>query len=260
MLEMHLNEDLDLASRKKEFIERSVAWMVKHFKIDDNFKLCDFGCGPGLYTTKLAQHGAAVTGIDFSETSINYAKKIALENKLEIEYFLQNYLDFTTDKKFNLICLIYCDFCALNPQQRKNLLKKFYDFLDEQGSLLLDVSSLHHYNSTKEQSTFEHSANSSFGSGFCSFGSDFWSTDPHYIFHNTFKYDNQQLTLDKFISIEEKRVRENYNWLQNYSIQSITKELAENGFDVVEHYSNVAGDAYKDEATEIAIVAKKTFA
>ena len=42
-----------------------------------NTEIADYGCGPGLYATKMAQRGAIVTGIDFSENSISYAKKLA---------------------------------------------------------------------------------------------------------------------------------------------------------------------------------------
>ena len=246
MLALHINKDEELASRKKEFIDRSADWIANHFKIRDKFKICDFGCGPGLYVEKFAQCGAQVTGIDFSETSINYAKEKASQNNLNIDYILQDYLKFTTDKKFDLITMIYCDFCALNPKQRNMLLKKFHDFLDDDGSVLLDVSSLVRYDSASEKSVYEYSRKNGF-----------WSANPYYVFQNTFKYNDEHLMLEKFTIIEEARVRESYNWFQCYSVQSIIDEFKQNGFDVVEHYSNVAGDLYKDDSKEIAIVVKK---
>ncbi|EDN71815.1 conserved hypothetical protein [Beggiatoa sp. SS] len=66
MLEMHLNQSVDMASRNKVFIQLSVDWMVSRFNIGSGTRICDFGCGPGLYTTSFAKKGAAVTGIDFS--------------------------------------------------------------------------------------------------------------------------------------------------------------------------------------------------
>ena len=77
MLEYHLNESIDASSRNKSFIERSVEWIVFHFEVDKNTEIADFGCGPGLYTTRLAERGAIVTGIDFSENSLKYAKQVA---------------------------------------------------------------------------------------------------------------------------------------------------------------------------------------
>ena len=70
MLSFHLHEEIDVSSRNVAFINRSVEWIVSHFNIDTGMKVADFGCGPGLYTTRLAQKGIQVTGIDFSPRSI----------------------------------------------------------------------------------------------------------------------------------------------------------------------------------------------
>jgi len=108
MLEYHLNEEMDAASRSTSFIEKSVNWMIDRFKINNKSKIADFGCGPGLYSTRLAKQGANVTGIDFSKNSIEYAKKMAKENGLSINYINQNYLDFETEDRFDLIIMIMC--------------------------------------------------------------------------------------------------------------------------------------------------------
>lgn len=84
MLSYHLNESVDLSSRNPEFINRSVEWIASRFNVGKDTSIADFGCGPGLYTTRLAKYQANVTGIDFSDRSINYAKKIAAGEQLEL--------------------------------------------------------------------------------------------------------------------------------------------------------------------------------
>ena len=106
MLEYHLNEAVDVSSRNKSFIERSVEWIVSHFGVEDKTTIADFGCGPGLYTTRLAERGATVTGIDFSENSLKYAKQVAEQQGLRINYVHTNYLDFETTHRFDLITMI----------------------------------------------------------------------------------------------------------------------------------------------------------
>lgn len=246
MLAVHINDDVDLASRKKEFIDQSASWIAQRFNVSNGCKMCDFGCGPGLYTNRFARYGANVTGIDFSNTSIRYAKEQAEKDGLQIEYILHDYLTFETDESFDLITMIYCDFCVLNPHQRKLLLNKFHNLLGAEGKLLLDVSSHVQYNSKQESCICESSDNNGF-----------WSSDPYYAFHNHFKYAQEHLLLDKFTIIEKTRVRENYNWLQCYDVEQITKELSDSGLKVIEHYSDVAGAPYSDAAAEIAIVAEK---
>jgi 2-polyprenyl-3-methyl-5-hydroxy-6-metoxy-1,4-benzoquinol methylase len=151
MLEYHLNESIDVSSRNKSFIEKSVEWIVTHFRVDKNTEIADFGCGPGLYTTGLAELGAIVTGIDFSENSIKYAKQEAAQKSLKINYVLNSYLDFDTKSSFDLITMIMCDFCALSPEQRKEMLSKFHSLLKPDGSVLLDVYSLNGFNQKKNQ-------------------------------------------------------------------------------------------------------------
>lgn len=246
MLEYHLNEAVDLSSRNKDFITRSIKWIVSHFGIDFNTSIADFGCGPGLYTTSFAENNADVTGIDFSKRSIQYARKLADEKGLDITYYQQNYLEFETEKRFDLITMIFCDFCALSPLQRKTLLAKFYIFLKPGGSVLLDVHSLSTFNNREEVAIYEHNQLD-----------NFWSPEDYYGFLNTFKYDKEKVTLDKYTIIEKARTRVIYNWLQYFSLNSLKREFEENGFEVEEFYSDVAGSPFSPESPDIAIVAGK---
>ena len=247
MLEYHLNESIDVASRNRSFIERSVAWIASYFEVDNKTEIADFGCGPGLYTNRLAERGAIVTGIDFSENSLNYAKQAAAEKSLNVDYVLKDYLDFETTNRFDLITMIMCDFCVLSPEQRKKMLSKFHSLLKPDGSVLLDVYSLNSFNQREESATYEWNQLNGF-----------WSKEDYYCFVNTFKYETEKVILDKYTIIEESRKRVVYNWLQYYSTESLQNEFEDNGFKLEELYSNVAGKAFDSESTEIAIVGKKS--
>lgn len=246
MLQFHLNEVIDVSSRNRKFIEKSVKWVIKRFSINDRKNIADFGCGPGLYTTRFAQNGAKVTGIDFSKRSIEYAQKTAKENNLEIDYINENYLVFETEKRFDLITMIMCDFCALSPVQRKELLEKFHRLLKTDGSILLDVYTMKAFNNRTEQTLYE-----------LNLSNGFWSPDKYYGFLNTFKYSNEQVILDKYTIVEKLRTRTIYNWLQYFSKESLTKEIERSGFSVVEVLADVAGNKYNAENEELAIVIQK---
>jgi 2-polyprenyl-3-methyl-5-hydroxy-6-metoxy-1,4-benzoquinol methylase len=150
MLSYHLNPEIDAASRNKAFIEQSAAWIGMRFHLEPGKKVADFGCGPGLYTNRLAEQGSAVLGIDFSTHSLEYARNTAAEKNLNTQYVNQNYLDFETDERFNLILMIMCDFCAFSPGQRKQLLDTFYKLLLPDGTVLLDVYSLSAFSRRQE--------------------------------------------------------------------------------------------------------------
>lgn len=247
MLSYHLNEAIDVSSRNREFIERSVEWIVSRFNVDDTAEIADFGCGPGLYSLRLAERGAQVTGIDFSENSLRYAREVAEKKGVAIDYVQANYLDYETTKRFDLIIMIMCDFCALSPGQRKTMLSRFQSLLKPGGSVLLDVYSLKAFNQKTESATYELNQLN-----------NFWSPDDYYCFVNTFKYEEEKVVLDKYTIIEESQTRVVYNWLQHFSKESLSEEFMENGFMVSEVYSNVAGDPYDPDSPEVAIVASKS--
>ena len=245
MLKYHLDGTVDLSSRKSQFIGRSVKWIISHFNLTKESSLADFGCGPGLYTSLFAEQGIQTTGIDFSYNSIKYAMKIAEEKSLNINYLHQNYLDFKSDKKFDLITMIMCDFCALSPIQRDKLLKIFRQNLKDGGAVLLDVYSLQAFTDREETASYEKNQLN-----------NFWSKNDYFGFLNTFKYEEEKVCLDKYTIIEETKTSTVYNWLQYFNENMIRKEFEKNNLQIEELFGDVAGSDFSDMSDEFAVVAR----
>ena len=64
----------------------------------------------------------------------------------------------------------------------------------------MDSVSLSTFNSRNEVATYERNQLD-----------NFWSSDDYYGFMNTFKYDKEKITLDKYTIIEETRTRVVYS-------------------------------------------------
>jgi 2-polyprenyl-3-methyl-5-hydroxy-6-metoxy-1,4-benzoquinol methylase len=205
MLEFHLDGSIDVSSRKTDFIDRSAAWIANRFTLSAGKSVADFGCGPGLYTSRLAALGAQVTGVDFSERSIRYARDQLQPKGHSVEYLHCNYLDFESDKRFDLIMMIMCDYCALSPDQRINMLDRYQRHLKPGGALLLDVYSPAAFNAREETTVFSRNLLDGF-----------WSAEPYFGFLSTFKYDREKVILDKYTIVEKTRTRVFYNWLQHF--------------------------------------------
>jgi SAM-dependent methyltransferase len=246
LLQEHLNPASDLASRNHAFLDRSAEWIINEFGISARSSVLDLGCGPGMYTSRLAKTGAGITGIDASTRSIDYAKEQAAKNGLAVTYRNGNYLDCDYGGPFDLILMIFCDFCVLSPVQRAKLLCKVREALAPGGSFFFDVSSIQYYQNIREKLEIEFQEEGGF-----------WSPERYYAFNQTFKYDDRNLLIDKYTILTGRETRQIHHHLQCYSIEMITHELEENGLTMHKTFSNAAGDKFEEESNEYAIIAVK---
>ena len=246
MLAFHLDGAVDVSSRRTEFIDRSVAWIQARFGLGPGKSVADFGCGPGLYTTRLAALGAEVMGIDFSARSIDHARQWAQGLGLAVEHVRADYLDFTPDRRFDLIIMIMGDFCALGPDRRRTMLDKFFGLLRPGGAVLLDVYSLRAFEAREEGASYAPDLMDGF-----------WSARPYFGFLNIFKYPAEKVVLDKYTIVEADRTRTIHNWLQYYDPKTLLGEIEGRGLKVEEFVGDVAGAAFDPASAEFAVIARR---
>jgi 2-polyprenyl-3-methyl-5-hydroxy-6-metoxy-1,4-benzoquinol methylase len=245
MLEYHLNANVDVSSRKLEFIDRSAAWIVARFGLSRGTSVADLGCGPGLYTTRFARAGADVTGVDFSERSIRYAREQAQTQGISAQYVCCNYLEFEPSGQFDLVTLIMCDICALSPAQRKTLLNRIRTHLKPNGAFLFDVYSLCAFEQRREEA--------SYGPNLLD---GFWAAEPYFGFLNTFKYPTEKVVLDKYTIVQAQQQRTVFNWFQHFDQVSLAAELQSAGLTIEAWLGDVAGAAFNAESTEFGVIAR----
>jgi SAM-dependent methyltransferase len=246
MLRFHLDGEIDVASRRSEFIDRSLTWLEARFELGAGTRVVDLGCGPGLYTHALAAAGVSVTGVDFSQRSIDHARERAREDGLDIDYVYADYLAWRPDKPFDLAMMIMCDYCALSPSQRASLLRRVHDLLVPGGAFLFDVYSLAYYDTWQEQVAY--------GPGLMD---GFWSAQPYYGFLNTLRYDDDRVVLEKYTIVQADQTREYLNWFQHYDRASLTTEVEAAGLTVEAFAGDVAGAAFHDTDAEFACIARR---
>ena len=246
MLSYHLDTDVDLASRRVEFVERSFDWMTRKFELNESSRVIDLGCGPGLYANRLARRGAKVTGVDISPRSIEYAREQAAKDGLEIDYRLGDYLETDLGSDYDLVTMIMCDYCAISPGQRVRLLRRVGDLLAPGGAFLFDVYSEAYYETWDEHVAFGERMMDGF-----------WSAKPYFGFLHTFRYDEEKVALEKYFIVESDRQTEYFNWFQHYSLDSLTAEVESAGLVVDEAFGDVAGEEFDDSLPEFAVVVRR---
>jgi SAM-dependent methyltransferase len=246
MLAAHLNPEIDLASRRPETIDRSVAWIVAALDLRAGDAVLDLGCGPGLYAARLAQHGLVVTGVDASRRSVDYARQYAEDHHLAITYRYADYLSLEEAGKYKASLLIFGEFCTFNPEQRRQLLDNVHRALKPGGYFVLDVSTRPH----REQAGAKNN--------WLVAESGFWRPGPHLVLETGFDYPEQDLYLDQMIVIEENGAVTVYrNWFQDYTPERITQELEAGGFLVESLWGDLTGTPYSADAEWIGVVARR---
>lgn len=243
MLAAHLDPTSDLASRRPETIERSVAWIVRTLGLRPGDRLLDLGCGPGLYAARFAQRGLQVTGVDYSRRSIDYAVQYAREHGLDIRYRYENYLGLADRGLYDAALLIYGDFCPLAPAQRHQLLENVRRALKPGGYLVLDVTTRTHrkrYASTN---------------GWYIVESGFWKPGWHLVLESGFDYPEQAIYANQEIVVEANGQLSVYRqWFQDYDRETITRELEADSFYVVSVWSDLLGTEYTEDTEWIGVV------
>ncbi|MFD4358172.1 SAM-dependent methyltransferase [Streptomyces anulatus] len=243
MLAAHLNPDVDQSSYRTEYLEQVVAWIIARFGVRATLRVADFGCGPGLYTTRLARAGASVTGLDLSSRSLDHATSLARTGGLSVRYLRQDYLTYQDDERYDLIILVMRDYCALPPNGRRALLRTVRTHLDAGGSFVFDVDSASAFTHVREQAAYGPSLMDGF-----------WSHRPYFGFHNTYRYERENVSLDKYEIFEAERKRVFFNWVRYFTPEELIDELKEAGFTDVEVLGDLTGSPYDSEAPQFAAV------
>lgn len=245
MLSFHLDQSNDLASRKLSSVAQFVAWIDSHLDLT-NKRVCDLGCGPGLYTQAFAERGATVTGVDFSGHSLAYASRKATESGLSIDYIEADYLSDILPRSFDVVTLIYCDFCVLSPSQRAGLLARIAGMLSPGGRFVLDVAGLQGLSHKTEISLCERRLMGGF-----------WADSDYVGLQRCFIYPEQELALDRYLILEPDQHWEIFNWFQYFTASSLEAELNQAGMELEQIAGSPDDEELEPGSEVIKVIARK---
>ncbi|WP_163337564.1 class I SAM-dependent methyltransferase [Desulfopila sp. IMCC35008] len=230
LLAVHLNPELDLASRTPAAIELTIKWVLEQVP-GSGMNILDMGCGPGLYTERLARKGHRVTGMDISANSIKYARESAAKNGLDIRYINQDYQELAEQEQFDLILMIFTDFGVLPPEMRSQVLGNIYKALKPGGIFIFDVLNNRYPLAETGPREWEVSPGG------------FWKPTPHLVLQEKHHYPDQQVTLSQHIVADEEGEVEIYRfWTHAFDHGRISNILADAGFGDVACCDNILPD------------------
>lgn len=243
MLRYHLDGTVNISSRTTEFVNRSIDWLTGVIGVGAGTRVLDLGCGPGLYSNRLAALGADVTGVDFSARSISYARDTAPTRPLRANYIQGDYLDVPIPGTFDVALMIMCDFCALSPEQRGRVLRRLRTLLDDGGRFIFDVYGLAALAVRQEKTSYTENPTGGF-----------WSPNPNFEFLHSFIYESERVSLDKYDIFEAHRSRTIYNWLQFYDARTLETELRGHGYEIAALTADLTGTPFDPDGPEFAVI------
>ncbi|WMW23019.1 methyltransferase domain-containing protein [Methanolobus mangrovi] len=222
LLNIHLNPDIDLASRRRSSIESTVDWILNSMNME-KMNILDLGCGPGLYCEMMAEKGHKVTGIDFSKNSIEYARKEATRKSLDIEYVNQNYLELNEENRYDLVMMVFTDFGVLKPHEREILIRNIHRALKPGGIFIFDVLSDMDLEKKVSERTWEVEE------------TGFWKDRPYLILSDSFLYQDEEVILYQHIVTDESENSDVYRfWTHFFTSDDLKKMLEPEGFEDIE--------------------------
>ena len=245
LLAVHLNGDVDLASRSTPVIDGTVGWVLKNAPAGI-LDVLDLGCGPGLYTERFAMAGHRVTGVDMSTTSIEYARAAAKQRHLVIDYRNANYLTLTDEAAFDLVVLIYTDLGVLLPEDRQQVIDNVFRALKPGGRFIFDVLNRHCANEKRTPKNFDVQP------------SGFWRPHPFVALSESFFYPDAHVILYQHIVADDNGVDVYRFWTHLFSDDAIHKIVTSAGFDRCDCFTSVlpAKDAWSGENVTFCVATK----
>ena len=104
-------------------------------------RILDVGCGTGRLSRHLAMRGASVTGIDFSEKSIDIARKES--EGLRIDYRVDSVFNIDLHQECDAVVVLGCLTVACNtPEEFESVIRRLYAAL-RPGSTLVIIEPFH---------------------------------------------------------------------------------------------------------------------
>lgn len=244
MLEAHLSPNTDAASRRPATIEAICGFLPARMGLSPGAQIVDLGCGPGLYCRALAARGYEMTGVDWSENSVRYARESCAG--LPAAFLCASYLAPFGEAAFDGALLIYEDFGVLSPENRRTLLANVRRALRPGGTFALDVSSRAAFERRRAEDAPSWEAAES----------GFWRPHPYVALTRTQFYPDIPATCDHHAVLDGEATVYRV-WQTYYTKESIREELRAGGFEAVEVLSSLKGDAYADDAPVLAVICRR---
>ena len=203
-----------------------------------NGPILELCCGTGRITMEIAKNGLDITGLDFTKSMLDGAKKKSKDNNFTIPFELGDMRDFTLNKKYNLVFIPFNS--IQNTYSRidyENIFKCVKKHLNENGIFALDVFNPDLNYLVRDESELEEIHNFSLSSG------------EKVIIKQTMKYDeHDQINHVKWHHFIDGQEHIAHLDMRCFFPQELDMLLHYNGFEIISKYGNFEKDLFESKS------------
>jgi SAM-dependent methyltransferase len=249
VLREHLDETHAAASRVKAERDLQVDWLWQKLNLRPGMHLFDITCGPGLYAVEFASRGCTVTGVDYSPTSIGYAKDLAATYGLGkkctfIEQDIRSMPDY--ELNFDAAILLYGQLASFHRDEAQHLLNWIVRSLKPGGRLCVEI--LNQDWVDKTDSTW-----------WLTDDKGLWGEAPFLHLGERFWNEEEENSVERYqiIHLETGELTEVLMYDQTYAIETMVGMMQQAGFDTVDPYPGWGDLPLYDAEEWVAYIATK---
>jgi SAM-dependent methyltransferase len=251
MLNEHLSQDHDAASRRFEIIDNHVRWIHDQVLKGRPTRILDLACGPGLYMNRLAKLGHRCVGIDFSPASIAYARAQAEETGLEYTSIQRDIRTADYGDEYGLVMLIFGEFNVFRPEEARGILEKARRVLVPGGFLLLEPHTFEAVLKIGKQPSSWYTTEKGL-----------FSDEPYLCLQQNFWDTEDNVAIERYYIIDAAtgEVARHSASTQAYTDEEYRSLLAECGFGEVVFYPSLNGSVDSSAGDLVGILSQKDVA
>jgi SAM-dependent methyltransferase len=245
----YMTEDGIVGLRPWHAVDATIDWVDEQLGLPGEAAILDIGCGPGLYSNRLAARGYRVTGIDIADPFLEHARAEAQAHGLSCDYRKLSMFEMTFDGEFASALLLQSIAGRLSELELRDLLLAIRRALQPGGSLICEF---------QVKSARFASAEPTVTESLSLLGQSPWSDEPHaWLLRDLYFPASDDTVSHHLILRADGAPAEYWSCFRLYSVPALTELLEGCGLEVRAAFGPLPGRGLQPDDSSCLIWAQR---